>query len=508
MKKITSCFLFVLLLFWAGASATRHATAASPADTFTQRRAAVMKKMGEQGMMILFSPPAKKFSGDVLYKFRQENNLYYLTGIKQEGTVLVLMPPAVTRKENLFVLDRNPAREVWTGHRLTREEALQTSGITNIYSRSEFDDFIDTLLYGQPYGVNRYLNSDEYARFFTHMKMGDVPVFLLLEDHPGLRGQLTPEFEFANRLRERFPVVNIRDATDIFSSLRLVKEPQEIENVKRAVDITSEGLLDAIRKVEPGMYEYEIQATIDSHYTRNGTEAAFPSIIGSGSNSTTLHYEDNDRKMNAGDLLLMDVGAEYGYYAADITRTVPVNGKFSPAQADIYQIVLSAQEEAIKAIKPGATIQDVHRRAAEVIKQGLLRLGLIIDPASDQYRSYFMHGTSHWLGLDVHDVGDRGTPFQPGMILTVEPGIYLRENLLDELAQDGKNAQWIEKIRPAFQKYKGIGIRIEDDFLVTAEGSQHLSHRIPRQMREIEKLMLKPRNQRSPNSAADLRGLH
>ncbi|HEY2930611.1 MAG TPA: aminopeptidase P family protein [Acidobacteriota bacterium] len=499
MKKITSCFLFAFLLFSVCSLAGYRARASSLADTYAQRRAAVMKKMGEQGMLILFSPPAKKFSGDVLYKFRQENNLYYLTGIRQEGTVLVLMPPAVTRKENLFVLDRNPSREVWTGHRLTREEALQSSGISNIYSRSEFDDFIDALLYGQPYGVNRYLNMDEYARFFTHLKMGEVPVFLLLEDHPGLRGQLTPEFEFANRLRERFPVVNIRDASDIFASLRQVKEAQEIENVKRAIDITSDGLLDAIRKVAPGMYEYEVQAVIDSNYTKNGTEAAFPSIIGSGRNSTILHYEENNRKMNAGDLLLMDVGAEFDYYAADITRTVPVDGKFTPAQADVYQIVLNAQEEAIKAIKPGATIQQVHQRAVEVVKQGLLRLGLITDPASDQYRSFFMHGTSHWLGLDVHDVGDRGTAFKPGMILTVEPGIYVRGSLLEELAQDGKNAQWIEKIRPAFEKYTGIGVRIEDDFLVTADGCQHLSHRLPRQMRDIEKLMHKTH---SANSAA------
>jgi Xaa-Pro aminopeptidase len=246
-------------------------------------------------------------------------------------------------------------------------------------------------------------------------------------------------------------------------------------------------VLDAMRKMEPGMHEYEVQAVVEFHYIKNEAEWAYPSIIASGSNATTLHYDRNTRKIAHGDLVLMDVGAEYDYYASDITRTVPISGRFSPAQADIYQVVYNAQEEAMKALRPGKTIQQVHERATEAIKAGLVKLGLITDPNTDQYRHFFMHGTSHWVGLDVHDVGVRSAPFQPGMILTVEPGIYVREDLLDTLVRDGKNGEWVEKIRPAFEKYRGIGVRIEDDFLITPDGYDHLSHKIPRQIRDVEK---------------------
>ncbi len=492
MKKVTSCFLFLLVCFPVFGATVKP-------EIYTQRRAAVMERMGDKGMLILFSSAQKKFTGDVFYKFRQENNLYYLTGIKQEETVLVLMPSNKTRKENLFILNRDSSREVWAGSRLSAEEAQKISGIENVYSRSEFDDFIDSLLYGRPYGVNRYLNTEEYARFFSQLKFGDVPIFLLLEDRPGLRGQLSPEFEFANKLRERFPGIIIRDCSDILASLRLIKSAEEIDRIRRAIDITSEGLLDAMRKMEPGMLEYEIQAIIEFHYLKNDAAVAYPSIIASGNNATTLHYDRNARKAAGGDLVLMDVGAEYGYYAADVTRTVPVNGKFTPAQADIYQVVLSAQEEAMKVLRPGNTIQQVHERAVEGIKAGLLKLGLITDPNTDQYRNFFMHGTSHWLGLDVHDVGERSTPFQSGMVLTIEPGIYVRGDLLENLARDGKNQQWIEAIRPAFEKYRGVGVRIEDDFLITADGYEHLSRRVPRHLRDVERWMQsnKPRSARA-----------
>lgn len=485
MKKIIYCFLALLAgrAVWA---------APIPSATYAKRRAAVMDKMSGEGMLILFSAPPRKFTGDMYYKFRQENNLYYLTGIAQEDTILVLMPGNKSRRENLFLLNRDPSREVWTGNRLSVEEAKQLSGIDSVYGRAEFDDFINALLSGASYGVNRYTNPDEYARFFFQLKGSAAPVFLLLEDRPGLNGRLSPEFEFSARLRERFPGIVVRDSTDLFAALRLAKQPEELERIRRAVDITADGLTAAARQVHDGVKEYELQATVEFHYLKNGASPGFPSIIGSGENGTTLHYDENSRQADLADLIVVDVGAEFDYYSADITRTLPVGGKFSPAQAAVYQLVLEAQEEGMKLLRPGATIPQVHQRVTEVIKAGLLKLGLITDADGDQYRSFFMHGTSHWLGMDVHDVGERSAPFQPGMVLTVEPGIYVRRDLLDNLGQDSKNREWIEKMRPAFERYVGIGVRIEDDFLITADGYEQLSRRLPRKMEEVERWMKSP----------------
>jgi len=200
---------------------------------------------------------------------------------------------------------------------------------------------------------------------------------------------------------------------------------------------------------------------------RNADHWGYPSIVGSGPNATTLHYEESQGKVTPGDLVLMDVGAEYDHYSADVTRTFPVNGKFSPAQAEIYQICLRRAGGCAKVARPGARVSDVDRAATEVIKDGLLKLGLITERNSMQYRVWFMHGTSHWLGMNVHDVGDYGTKFEPGMVFTNEPGIYVRPDALDNLPNTPENAKFIAAVRPAFEKYKGIGVRIEDDMLIT-----------------------------------------
>ncbi|MBI2822509.1 MAG: aminopeptidase P family protein [Acidobacteria bacterium] len=481
MKNFTICV--VLTLFWLPLAA-----APIPAEVYAQRRAAVMGNM-QQGMLILFSAPPRKFTRDIASKFRQENNLYYLTGIRQEETVLVLMPSNRTVPENLFILERDPAREVWTGNRLSPDQARRISGIEQVHAHNAFEDFVDSILSGQPHGGNGHLKADEYSKFFSTLQEGRAPVFLLLEDRPGLRGRLSAEFEFARRLRDRFPGVIVRDGSNLFATQRLVKRPEEIERVRRAVEITEEGILSAMRQLKPEAYEHQVQAAIEHHYLQSGAAVAFPSIIASGPNATTLHYDENTRQVASMDLVLMDVGAEYDYYAADITRTVPAGGRFTAPQAEIYQLVLEAQEEGMKLLRPGSSLAELHRRIVEVIKAGLLKLGLITDTAGNQYRSFFMHGAGHWLGMDVHDVGDRSAPFRPGMVLTVEPGVYVREDLLENLGRDARNREWIEKMRPAFEKYRGIGVRIEDDFLITEQGFEHLSHRLPRRIAELEALI-------------------
>ena len=214
---------------------------------------------------------------------------------------------------------------------------------------------------------------------------------------------------------------------------------------------------------------------------RNADNWGYPDIVGCGPNATTLHYEESQGPVQAGQLVLMDVGAEYDHYSADVTRTFPVSGKFSKEQSEIYQIVYDAQEAAAKAIHPGATLSQVHNAAQAVIKDGLLRLGLITDLNSQQYRTWFMHGTSHWLGMNVHDVGG-GASFEPGMVFTNEPGIYIRPDALDNLAKTAENEKFIAAVRPAFETYKGIGVRIEDTLLVTETGSRNLSGALPREI--------------------------
>jgi Xaa-Pro aminopeptidase len=240
-------------------------------------------------------------------------------------------------------------------------------------------------------------------------------------------------------------------------------------------------------------WEYEIDAEVARVFKlRNADSWGYPDIVGCGVNATTLHYEESQSPCKPGDLLLMDVGAEYGHYSADVTRTTPISGKFSPAQAAIYQIVYDAQEAAAQAAKPGATLNDAHRASLAVIKAGLLKLGLITDPDSDQYRMWFMHRNGHWLGMNVHDVSAGGR-FEPGMTFTNEPGIYIRPDVLDNLPQTPENQQLIAAIRPAFEKYKGIGVRIEDDMLITPTGVKWMTAALPRSIADVEAFIARAR---------------
>lgn len=451
------------------------------------RRARVMDKMGGQGILILFSGDQKNFSNDVHYPFRQENNLFYLTGINQQGITLVLVPENTKQREILFLPKPIPSQEVWTGHKLSHEEARAISGIENIWHADEFERYLDAVLYKRRYRLNQTTYPDEYQNLFKAIDQGMADVWLLLGSRPGLKGPLSREHEFANTLRERFPGVRTKDALSIFRDLRLIKSAYELRQLQRAIEITCEAHRKALQTVNPGIYEYQIDGLIHATYRSHGAHWGFPSIVGSGPNATTLHYIEHTRQMHDGELVLLDIGAEVGHYSADVTRTLPVNGRFTEAQREIYTLVLHAQQEAMAAIRPGATIPDVNKAAQGVLKTGLKRLGLITETAGDQYRIWFMHGTSHWIGLDVHDVGDRNTVFQPGMVLTVEPGIYIREDALDHLDSQ-TDQQFKDAIRPAFERYKNIGIRIEDDVMVTEDGFEVLST-APKSIEEIERLM-------------------
>ena len=324
-----------------------------------QRRQSVMEKMGNRGMLILFSADVRPYAGDVSYEFRQENNLFYLTGSRHPETTLVLMPQNSSRREILFLPDRDPRREVWDGKMASPEEVADTSGIQTVWSSSEFDSFLDSVLYGRPYRSR----ASQFEDFFADLRKGEADVYLLMEPKPGLTGEVSEEFRFANRLRERFTGIQIKDASQIFQQLRVIKSPYEVKQLQEAIDITTEAQLEVMKILHPGLWEYEVEALIEYVFKkRNSFDWAFPSIVASGPNATTLHYQKSQRQIQDGELLLMDIGAEYNYYAADVTRTVPVNGTFTPEQAAIYQLVLNAQKESIALVKPGVPILTVHQK--------------------------------------------------------------------------------------------------------------------------------------------------
>jgi Xaa-Pro aminopeptidase len=475
---------------------------APPAPEFTDeerqaelraRRERVMAKLGPNSLLVLFSAEPRVYTNDVDYEFRQENNLYYLTALKQRGATLVMVRGAEgPAREILFLPRRNPAAETWTGHMYSPEEARAASGLGEIWEAREFEPFMKAVRSRLSYrpAPQAVLLSPPNAQpapsedFLAAVSKNQATLNLLLQ------GEKSQEFrkEYQYSLAGAGDMI-VRSAWEVFAALRQRKSPYELRLMQHAVDISIEGHQRAQAVASRAKWEYEVEAELDYTYKRrNADNWGYPSIVGCGPNATTLHYEESQGRVNPGDLLLMDAGAEYDHYSADVTRTFPVSGKFTPAQAEIYNVVLAAQEAAFRAIKPGARLSDVHNAAAEVIKDGLLRLGLITDRNSlAQNRVWFMHGTSHWLGMNVHDVSPRGDDrLDAGMVFTVEPGIYVRPDALDNLPKTPETEKFIAAVRPAFQKYRGIGVRIEDDVVVTADGYRNLSIALPRTIADIE----------------------
>ncbi|HJS24502.1 MAG TPA: aminopeptidase P family protein [Pyrinomonadaceae bacterium] len=475
-----------------------------------QRRERVARSIGPQSFMILFSTEPRVYANDVDYPYRQENNLYYLTQLKQKNATLVLLPGNTKVREILFLPRRNPAAETWTGHMYSAEEAHQISGIREIWQNTEFEPFIKALRNRQPYRPKAesvfmsdlpadmpLTNDHGYTALFDAAAKGDAGLFMLVPGD-GESREYKQEQRFAAEWARTASGFSVKNAWPIFTEMRLAKSAMELRTLQHAIDISIEAHQRAWAAAGSAKWEYEVDAVMAYTFKlRNADNWGYPDIVGCGPNATTLHYIESQGPVKQGDLLLMDVGAEYDHYTADITRTFPVNGKFTPAQAAVYQIVYDAQEAVAKATKPGATLSDVNRAGTEVVKDGLLKLGLITDRNSMQHRIWFMHGTSHWLGMNVHDVGG-GRPMVAGSVFTNEPGIYVRLDALDQMPFGWKQEDW-EKfktaVRPAFEKYKGIGVRIEDDLLVTADGVRWMSEALPRKITDIEDFIAKARRQ-------------
>lgn len=422
---------------------------------FGQRRAQFLRLLAEENAPAVFlSAPEYIRNPDVEFPYRQDSDFYYLTGWEQHHAV-ILFNPGAEHELQLFVQPRNPKYEIWTGPRAGIEEAKDRMPDVMVHELEDFPQRFGSAIQGV----------DKLYVTGTH----GHPYWLQIDS-----------------LREAAGIAadSVKDGADLNLHLRMFKSDAEIADLQKAVDITGRSLIKTFRKIPTLRHEYEVAAQIRFGFEAEGSmRLGFPSIVGSGVNSTYLHYSSNDQKLDQSGVVLMDVGAEWGYYSADITRTVPVNGSFSEPQKELYELVLLAQQMAIESIKPGVSFREPHNVAVYELTKGLLKLDLLegeIDSliARKDYRKYFMHGTSHWLGLDVHDVGgykkSKGEVWtlQPGMVLTVEPGLYVKPGL------DGVP-----------ERYWGIGIRIEDDVLVTESGNRILSSSIPSSMNEIEKLM-------------------
>jgi len=434
-------------------------------DKIKQRREEFMQRI--PGAVAIFpSAPTALRNSDVDHEYRQDSDFYYLTGFEEPNSIAVLSPDHPEHRFVLFVQPKDREREVWTGWRAGEEGAKRDYGVDAAFTIDKLDEELPKII-------------EKADRIYY--RFGSDPGF-----DRRLVG-LMPRFQ-RQRQREGSGPASVIDPAGLLHDMRLVKSSDELELLRRAIDITCDGHLAAIEAIKPGANECEVEAVIRHVFRKNGSpRSGYAPIVASGANSTVLHYTVNNRPIEAGDLVLIDAGAEFGYFTGDVTRTLPAGGRFTEDQAVLYQLVLDAQREAIAEVRPGATFIAPHDRAVRVLTEGMVRLGLLegeIDKLIEEntFKKFYMHRTSHWLGMDVHDagpykVGDEWQRLGPGMVMTIEPGLYIAEDA--------------EGVDP---RYRGIGIRIEDDVLVTEEGCEVLSSRVPTAINDIEKLMTRTRS--------------
>ncbi len=407
--------------------------------------------MDDGALAIFNSNDIYPISADSTMPFQQHRDILYLSGVDQEESILVLFPDCVDQehREVLFLRETSEHIAIWEGEKLTKEAAFETSGIRKVYWLDQFDTIFRKLM-AEARMV--YLNTNEHLRASLDVE--------------------TREDRFIKRLKQDFPAHEVRKSAPIMHRIRSVKESEEIVLMQRACQITELGFRRLLSFVNPGVWEYEIEAELAHEFLRNRSKGfAYTPIVASGKNACVLHYIENNKRCHDGDVILLDVGAEYANYASDLTRCIPVNGRFTPRQKEVYNAVLHVKNEAQKMLVPGTILAEYHKEVGKLMEEQLIKIKLIdkTDIANQRpewpaYKKYFMHGTSHFLGLDTHDVGLWHEPIQPGMVFTCEPGIYIPE--------------------------EGLGIRLEDDLVVQEEGEPfNLMASIPIQVEEIEELM-------------------
>jgi Xaa-Pro aminopeptidase len=427
-------------------------------QSFERRRADYMARIGPRAVAVVPSPPEVRRNENVFYPYRQASDLYYLTGFAEPGTTLVLRPGAPAGQRCiLFVRPSDPEREIWDGRRAGVAGALERVGVELTFPAGELRDRLPELI----------CNLDDLYYSVGHDDRFDRMVNGIIANQ---------------RRRERSgqrAIKRIVDPRLVLHEMRLYKSAEEVALLRRAIEITAEGHREVMRMAAAGITEFQIEAALSHVFQRHGGRPGYPPIVGSGDNATILHYVDNDSTLRDGQLVLVDAGCEYCFYNADVTRTFPVSGRFSPAQRRAYEMVLEVQEAAIAMAVPGVTLDQIHWEVVRRLTEGMVSLGLLAGPAADRvedgsYRRFYMHRTSHWLGMDVHDVGaytEDGEPrrLEPGMVITIEPGLYVSASA-----------------EPVPTDLAGMGIRIEDDVLVTITGNEILTKAIPKHPDQVE----------------------
>ncbi|WP_303310448.1 aminopeptidase P N-terminal domain-containing protein [Hymenobacter sp. BT730] len=417
---------------------------------FIQNRRNFTQLLPSASMAIFQANDVMPTNADGTMPFRQNNDLFYLSGVDQEETILLLFPDATLpqHREILFLKETSEHILVWEGYKLTKDEARAQSGVKTIMWLDSFQTVLTALMNE---AENVYLNSNEHIRAVVEVETRDA--------------------RFIKKIKAEYPLHTYRRAAPLLHQLRAIKSEEEIRLMRQACNITEKAFRRLLGFVKPGVMEYEIEAELYHEFLRNASRGpAYGSIIASGANACILHYVSNDRECKDGDVLLMDFGAEYANYASDLSRSIPVNGTFTKRQRQVYDAVLSVMKFATSQLVVGNNIEDYHAAVGRAMEQELIKLDLLNaqdvqhqDPAAPLYKKYFMHGTSHYLGLDVHDVGFKYRTFEAGMVYTCEPGIYIRE--------------------------EGLGIRLENDILITKAGNEDLMKNIPLEADDIERLM-------------------
>ena len=421
-------------------------------ELFILNRANFIKQLKANSIAIFNSNDEHPMNGDAYHNFKQNSDLFYLSGVDQEDTILVIYPDCVLEefREALFIKRTSDAMVTWNGYKLSMEQAREVSGIKKIYWADEYEVKMRPII---NYATNIYLSLNENDRSTISTPYKDL--------------------RFAQMMRDKYPLHEFERATPILHRLRSIKSSYELELMKIAVGISEKMFARILKFVRPGVWEYEIEAEVIHEYLSNRANGhSFSPIVASGGNSCILHYVDNNKQCKEGDILLLDSGADYANYASDMTRTIPVNGVYTTRQKQVYNAVLRTMLEAKKLLKPGVLLMEYQAQVGEITQKELVDLGLLTmddikkqDPKWPAYKRYFMHGTSHFLGIDVHDVGMRYEPMKPGMTFSCEPGIYIKE--------------------------EGIGVRIENEILITENGCIDLMEHIPIEADHIEELMKK-----------------
>jgi Xaa-Pro aminopeptidase len=437
---------------------------------FADRRAEFLRRL-DAGVAVFHAKPVLNRNDDVNHPYRQDSDFYYLTGFEEPEAVAVLSADDGKPRYTLFVQPRDPDEEVWTGFRWGADRAKEVFRADQAFVLDSLPAVMPRLLRG----ASRVLYSSA----------GDLEFGVRLREWAGPAaaeggGAVQPDAESPGQAGFPSPL-------PIVHEMRLIKSPEEVARIQRAIDITEQAHRATMRAATPGLHEYELEALQYYLYRTLGSRRyGFPSIVGSGPNSTTLHYEENARVMREGEVMVVDIGAEYAMYSADVTRTIPVSGRFTPEQREIYQIIVDAQDAAMGLMRPGHTMGEASLAAARVVTEGLVRLGILKGSVEENlqsgaFQAFYMHGLSHWLGLDVHDAGSYQEPdgspraFRPGMVLSNEPGIYIRDGW------PGVDPKWYD-----------IGVRLENDVLVTEGEAVDLTARIPRAIADVEAEMAKP----------------